>query len=105
MTDFTRVLPIEVTRYIFSYLEQNDCLQCVTVSRQWFNTIPAIALRQHLEISRTSWNLCSLAMSCLAAHAQSVTIDRQKAQSVLKQLKTYNCRIRKLGNKEICLAF
>ncbi|KAI9250895.1 hypothetical protein BDA99DRAFT_608205 [Phascolomyces articulosus] len=103
MTDFTTILPIETLCDVFSYLDQNDSLECMNVSHAWYNSIPNYTrpVWRELKITPTSWNKppTQSILKCLGPHVKKVIIHSQDTCRILDTLDRRKCRIKSL---DIC---
>ncbi|KAI8141053.1 hypothetical protein BJV82DRAFT_187160 [Fennellomyces sp. T-0311] len=99
MSDFITFLPSETIRCIISHLSQLDCVECMRVSRLWFDRVPsyATALWVRLEVSSQSWETFNQSMlQCLTPHVQTVLIREMSTVKILVKLREMNCPIRSL---------
>ncbi|KAI8138677.1 hypothetical protein BJV82DRAFT_673441 [Fennellomyces sp. T-0311] len=94
MSRFPTSLPYDIGFQIASYLDQNDCVECLTVCHQWYVEVPSYTIDRwkSIEISPESWNKVNDCMlRCLGPHVQNVSVNKMDTSGVLKKLKRVDC--------------
>ncbi|KAI8138682.1 hypothetical protein BJV82DRAFT_673446 [Fennellomyces sp. T-0311] len=96
MTRFPTMLPLEIVSNIFSRLDQDDCIECMFVCRQWYSEVPLYGtdLWKSFDASSKSRNNdCTIRL--LGPHTQRVSLRGIDDPSlILNKLKERNCSIK-----------
>ncbi|KAI8141016.1 hypothetical protein BJV82DRAFT_185810 [Fennellomyces sp. T-0311] len=84
-------LPGEIALAIVSHLSQVDIVECMRVSREWYNAIPALAAIPwyQLDVSPLSWRTINDCMLQCLFHVRTMTIRTSNASAVLQKLATF----------------
>ncbi|KAI9270575.1 hypothetical protein BDA99DRAFT_502151 [Phascolomyces articulosus] len=94
MPDFTQIFPPELISDVLFFLNQKDCIECMSVCHRWFDLFPkyGMLLWNKLDVTPNSWERTTNAMlECLGPHVNHVSIDDQYTWSILQQLVHNKC--------------
>ncbi|KAI9246117.1 hypothetical protein BDA99DRAFT_565697 [Phascolomyces articulosus] len=76
--DFTIALPFDIVSIIFSHVTKSDCLNCMGVSRTWFDHIPQYTTTLWKELTLSSLETLNndLLLRCLGPHLKKLRLQR-----------------------------
>ncbi|KAI9320122.1 hypothetical protein BX666DRAFT_1373140 [Dichotomocladium elegans] len=100
------ILPYDIVNAIFSLLDQPTCLECMTVCRAWYKSIPyyAIDLWKTVEFKRYKFNLNDRRLArCLGSHVKKCMIafyEDKEVWATLDLLTRTKCdQLHSIGNR------
>ena len=105
---FIDFLPYDLVTSIFSYLDQNDCIQCLNICKSWRDRVPEYTkgVWQRLQINGRFENTTSIDkaqgrfLGHHVKHVQVINVFKKKNTlfDVMKQILDYGCdKIESLG--------
>ncbi|KAI8140134.1 hypothetical protein BJV82DRAFT_229158 [Fennellomyces sp. T-0311] len=101
---FMSTMPSEIIPFVFSHLNQRDCMNCMAVCRSWYIRVP--------QYSRRIWEKLSLSIydihmdnrrfeRCLGSHVRSITFhvfDDEELHRMMQKLIHHGCtKVQSLG--------
>ncbi|KAI8145781.1 hypothetical protein BJV82DRAFT_666346 [Fennellomyces sp. T-0311] len=94
---FPTELPADITFIIFSYLDQQDCLNCMAVCRAWYDIVPHCAQLAWESVRFHPRDFAAHHQrreKCLGSHVKTVVLDsflEQQLYDMMQQLLDWGC--------------
>ncbi|KAI9251491.1 hypothetical protein BDA99DRAFT_203199 [Phascolomyces articulosus] len=97
MPDFLKQLPYDITCFIFSFISQRDCIECMRVNHSWNEMIPSAIspnLWTVLDISGGSWRKRSACLLPFLGYVRTLYITpSSKMDRELVNIKSNGCTV------------
>ncbi|KAI9255698.1 hypothetical protein BDA99DRAFT_517422 [Phascolomyces articulosus] len=93
-----RLLPFDIVKAIFSFIEQSDCLECMLVSHSWYQAVPQYAslIWETVNFTKSKVDTERFWM-CLGPHVRHVVLKDDIYFILYKLIQHHCCNIESIS--------